>query len=402
MSQFICKIGMPDGRLVQQQFQARSRAVLRAELEQQGCRVFAMRRVWVRTRLLSRGGPRRWEKEQFLLFNQEFLALVKAGMPILYIFDAVLQEGWDRETVQVLTSVRSAVAGGSALAEAFAQHPRYFPSLYCSIIRAGEQTGDLPIVLERFISYQKHIRHLRERLRSAAIYPSLLILASAGVLAFLLLYVIPTFTQIYADAQVVLPPVTRALMALAGLLGRIWPLLLLALALAPFGLRRALQRPRWRLRLDGWLLRLPGLGPLLQEVGLVNYCQTLSTVLNSGMPLLPATELACGVLNNRVLEQRLRGVLREISGGGSLAEALQQSGVIPSLAVRMVATGEKTGSLSSMLGEVAEFYQATVENRLGRLAGFAEPAMMIVVGLLIGVIVVAIYLPIFQLAGTVR
>jgi type IV pilus assembly protein PilC len=400
MPTFHCKIGTADGQVVEKEFEAASRASLRVNLEEQGFYVFALKARPFR--LFSGQGVGRLTGRRFLTFNQELLVLIRSGLPILQVLDTIIERIEPGGMLEVLRQVREDVRGGSALSEAFARFPRSFPHLYIASIQAGERTGELAITLARFIAYQKRVEAIRTKVRSASFYPMILCLAVVSVLLFLMLYVVPSFTQIYADANVELPILTRLLIASATGLTRGLPLLLLLLAGAVATLRLYLRSPAGKLMLDRLKLRLPFFGALLLDYGLASFCRTLATTLASGIPVVQAMRMSRGTLNNSILEARLNGAARRVEEGTAISSALQQTGFFPRMALRMIGVGESTGALADMLTDVADYYEAEVERRLDRLTTIIEPLMMLGMGLLIGGIVVAMYIPIFQLAGTVR
>jgi type IV pilus assembly protein PilC len=400
MPTFHCKIGTADGQVVEKEFEAASRASLRVNLEEQGFYVFALKARPFR--LFSGQGVGRLTGRRFLTFNQELLVLIRSGLPILQVLDTIIERIEPGGMLEVLRQVREDVRGGSALSEAFARFPRSFPHLYIASIQAGERTGELAITLARFIAYQKRVEAIRTKVRSASFYPMILCLAVVSVLLFLMLYVVPSFTQIYADANVELPILTRLLIASATGLTRGLPLLLLLLAGAVATLRLYLRSPAGKLMLDRLKLRLPFFGALLLDYGLASFCRTLATTLASGIPVVHAMRMSRGTLNNSILEARLNGAVRRVEEGTAISSALQQTGFFPRMALRMIGVGESTGALADMLTDVADYYEAEVERRLDRLTTIIEPLMMLGMGLLIGGIVVAMYIPIFQLAGTVR
>ncbi|MGD9343536.1 MAG: type II secretion system F family protein, partial [Desulfuromonadales bacterium] len=277
-----------------------------------------------------------------------------------------------------------------------------FPQLYIASLRAGEQSGDLPITLERYIEYQKRVEAIKAKVRSATFYPALLAIAVTLVLGFLLLYVIPSFTQVYADADVQLPLLTRLVIALANGLVSGLPVWVPALVAGFLLLRAYVRTERGAVLFDGLKLRLPFFGELLNEYALSTFCRTFATTLASGIPIVQAMQMSRGTLNNLVLEKRLSAAVSRIREGAKISEALEQAGSFPVIALRMIGVGETSGSLVDMLTDVSEHYEAEVERRLDRLTTIVEPLMMMTMGLLIGGIVVAMYIPIFQLAGTVQ
>lgn len=260
----------------------------------------------------------------------------------------------------------------------------------------------MPQTILRYLDYQKRFARIRERLKSAAFYPLFLLAATFGVLLFMIFFVIPSFMQIYADAQVSLPWLTRMVLGISSFVTRWWFFIVCILGLGVWLLRRFFATPNGRMFLDKALINMPIIGILFRLSGMVNFCRTTATILASGLPLLEAMNLARGVLNNVVLQQGITTVVSSVNEGDTLGNALHSSRLFPTVALRMISTGEKTGTLPQMFEEVSEYYEADIDTRLERLASLAEPLILLFVGLVIGGIVVAIYLPIFQLAGTIR
>jgi type IV pilus assembly protein PilC len=396
---FNCRLGSPSGEMVNETFEAASAGVLRARLRNEGFHVIALRR---RMTFFGGGGRKdsgRIASRQFLAFNQEMLVLLRSGLPMLQVLDATLERLEAGPLQRAVQQIRESVKGGASLSSAFGQFPRLFPHLYLASLQAGEQTGDLPVTIQRYIEYQKRVEQIKGKVKMAAFYPALLFLAAIGVLLFMVLFVVPRFAEIFRDAKVDLPWATRLLIALADLLTEhfLW-LLPIALVL-PMLARRVRLKPSLRLLVDRWKLKLVFLGPLFLEYSLLNFTRTLATLMSSGIPLLPSMKMSRKTLNNCYLESRLEQANGRIAEGKSPADALEEAGFFPSLALRMVRAGERSGSLQEMLFEVAAYYEAQVEERLGRLSSMIEPLMMLVIGLLIGGIVVAMYIPIFQLAS---
>lgn len=402
MSTFHCKIGTADGRVVEKDFEAASRALLRENLEEQGFYVFAIKARPFQFLWKREGGRGRLTGRRFLTFNQELLVLIRSGLPILQVLDTVIERIEPGGMLEVLRQIREDVRGGSSLSEAFGKFPRAFPHLYIASIKAGERTGDLPVTLSRFIAYQKRVEAIRAKVRSASFYPMLLCIAVVSVLLFLMLYVVPSFTQIYADANIELPLITRLLIAAATGMTRGLPLLLPLLAVAAVGLRAWLRSQPGKLMRDRLKLRLPFFGALLGDYALTSFCRTLATTLSSGIPVVQAMQMSRGTLNNLILESHLGRAIGQVEEGTAISAALEQTGFFPLMALRMIGVGESTGALAEMLSDVSDYYEAEVERRLDRLTTVIEPLMMLAMGLLIGGIVVAMYIPIFQLAGTVR
>jgi type IV pilus assembly protein PilC len=401
MPVFQCKIGTADGRVLEREFEATDRQALLENLEEQGFFVFQIRRVGLRGLFGTKGGAR-LSGRRFLTLNQEMVVLIRAGLPILQVLDALVERMEAGRLLEVLREIRADVKGGGALSDAFGRFPAMFPQLYVASLRAGEQSGDLPVTLARYIAYQKRAEAIKAKVRGATFYPALLSIAVVAVMAFLLLYVIPNVTQVYTDASVELPLLTRLVIGISNGLVVSLPVWLPLLIIGVVALRRLAQTDRGSYLVDRWKLRLPFFGALFSEYALSAFCRTLSTTLASGITVVQSMQMARGVLNNRLLEERMAVAVRKIQEGTKISEALEQTGTFPTLALRMIGVGESSGSLGDMLTDVADYYESEVERRLERLATLIEPLMMVIMGVLVGGIVVAMYMPIFQMAGTVR
>ncbi len=402
MPSYICKIGTSDGRVIEKDFEAANREQLEESLEQQGFHVFQVRRKVFNFLADSGRGLGRLSGRRFLAFNQELLVLLKSGLPILQVLDTVAERLESGAFHEVLNEIRNDVKGGASLSEAFGKYPRHFPQLYIASIKAGEKTGDLPVTLGRYIAYQKRTEKIKGRVKSASFYPALLTFFIVGVLLFMMLYVVPRFTQIFADASIDLPLATRVIIFLAESLVDLMPLILPAAVGLAFVARAFLATERGRLLLDRTKLGIPFFGRLLIDYALSGFCRTLSTTMISGIPIVQAMQMSRGTLNNRVLEGKVQKAIRRVEEGTSISTALEQAGFFPGIALRMIGVGENSGSLAEMLSDVSDYYEDELERKLDRLTTLIEPLMMLAMGLLIGGIVIAMYLPIIQMGATVR
>jgi len=402
MLSFSCKVGTSDGRVLEKEFEAASAEILRENLEGQGFFVFQVRRRPLAFLFSKEASSARLSGRRFLSFNQEFLVLIRSGLPILQVLDTITERMEAGPLLEVLRDIRNEVKGGSMLSEAFAKFPRIFPHLYIASVRAGEKTGDLPVTLARYLVYQKRQEALKAKIKGASFYPVLLTIAVLVVLAFMLLYVVPSFTQIYADANAQLPLMTRMLIGVSTGLVSWLPLLLPALIVAIAGVRLYGSSAPGALLIDRFKLKVPFFGPLFLDYALSGFCRTFGTTLASGIPAVQAMQMSRGTLNNRVLEEAMVRAVQRVEEGVTISSAIEQTGYFPVIALRMIGVGEASGALSEMLADVAEYYEEEVERRLDRLTTLIEPIMMLAMGLLIGGIVVAMYIPIFQMGATVR
>jgi type IV pilus assembly protein PilC len=403
MAVFTYRVARPDGSTVNGQVEGDDESRVRAKLESQGLLVFKLHRRGMGSGVAS-GKSWSWGTlplGEFLIFNQELLALVKSGLPVLRVWELLIERSTHAGFQQVLRNVREDIRGGSSSSDALAKHPLYFPDLYVATVKAGEQSGNLPDVLQRYVAYLKLMIGLRQKVVKALSYPAFLVLIGVGVIGFLLTYVMPTFVSVYGESAKSLPWATQALLdvvnhAESGLV----PLVLLTMGLG-LGVRAYYVTPAGRLMMDRLLLKLPLFGPIAVKHNTVQLTRTLGTILAGGIPLVDALQNARGAVSNRWVSQGLAGAVNEIREGVTLAAALDRPRILPKLAIEMLSVGEETGSLDAMLRDVAEFYEADLDTRLTQLTTWIEPALLLVMGVLVGGIVIVMYLPVFQMAGSV-
>ncbi|HSC71970.1 MAG TPA: type II secretion system F family protein [Candidatus Methylomirabilis sp.] len=404
MAQFSCRVGTSSGSLQTVEVEEESAETARRSLEAKGYFVFDVAgtgRPRVRLRLPSLG-PGRIGAQALLVFNQELLALTKAGLPILTALDILSERSQQPRLVAILADVREAVKGGMALSAAFARHPRVFSPLYTATIHAGEHSGNLVDALARYVDYQRRILALRQRFRAALTYPAVLCLASFAVTLFLLTYVVPTFTLIYGDMEAELPAATRLLVALTGRLRGALPILGAGIALSVVGAWRWHATPAGRRTIDRLTLRLPWVGDLAKGYLFSRFTRTLSMMLGGGIPMIPSLQVTLTTVGNAYVGEALGRCVPRVAAGGTLADALGGTGVVPPLVLEMSAVGERSGSLGEMLGHVADLYDSEVDTRLAALAAAIEPVIMVGMGLVVAAIVIIMYLPIFHLSAAIR
>jgi type IV pilus assembly protein PilC len=403
MAIFTYRVARSDGAVVNGQIEGEEEAAIRGKLESQGLLVFSLQQ---RSGAVSgRPGSRRsWgtlSLGEFLIFNQEFLALVKSGLPVLRVWELLIERAQHAGFQQALRDVRQDIRGGTASSDALAKHPAYFSELYIATVKAGEQSGNLPEVLQRYIGYLKLMMGLRQKVTKALSYPLFLVMIGIGVIAFLLTYVMPTFVSVYGESAKTLPWATQLLMDIVQQSeAQMIPALIL-LGVAGLAVRAYYATPAGRLAVDRLLLVLPLIGPIMVKHHTVQLTRTLGTILAGGTPLVEALHVARGAVSNRWVRSGLSKAEDEIREGATLAVSLERPHILPKLAIEMVSVGEETGSLESMLRDVGDFYEADLDTRLSQLTTWIEPALLLVMGFLVGAIVIAMYLPVFQMAGTV-
>jgi type IV pilus assembly protein PilC len=391
----------PQGSYETRAFTAVSKADLKWRLEQEGHFIYKIDRK-DRIRLsFPKATSHKIKLRDFFSFNKEFAVLIRTGLPIVSALDAITAKSNPSELTTILLQVRHDVSTGESLSEAFAKYPAHFSGLYVSALQAGERSGNIPDALEKHTEYLKNVMALRRKLTTASVYPLILSLAAAGVLLLLLIWVVPSFTQTYFESDTPLPAMTTLLIAFSNMVRAHFLYLVLA-GLAVFvGFRLALHQEAFRLRADQLLLHLPYTGRIYRSYATAMFTRTVGMILSAGATLLEAVGLASGALNNRFLQSQMTAVVARITEGYGFSEALEETGQFPHLAVRMIAAGESGGELEQVLNDAADFYDDEVAVMLAALSAGIEPALMLLMGLLIGFIVLAMYLPIFQLAGTV-
>jgi len=396
--QFVARVGTPEGRVVEETHAAQDEASLRRELEKRGLHIFELRRRGLGRGLALSGisGRRRVDVQRFLAFNQELAALLKAGLPLLQSLDLMVGRMAPDTFRSVLSEVRERVRTGQDLSEAFGAHRELFPRLYPSILKAGERSGELELVLRRFIRYQKLVLEARKRVVSALVYPAVLVTVSAVMILVMLIFVVPKFELFFEGSGAELPLLTRTMLAIGTTLesNGLW----LAVALLGGGIFfwRWKETPAGGLALDRLRLRLPFLGPVLHRFALSEFCRSLATLLAGGMPLVPSLEIAVSAVGNAQIRERLEPTIQKVREGEPFHQSLEQSGVFTDLAIDMVQVGEATGGLDEMLANVSDFFDDQVETRMQRLLTLVEPAMLVFMGIVVALILISLYLPLFS------
>ena len=397
MPEFIVRVGTPEGDVVERHVQAGTVRAAQEEMRRLGMYVFDAKRGTFSLRELI---PVRKaiSTERFLLFNQELLALVKAGLPIIQSFDIMLERQKNPRFRDILTEIRDKVKSGVALSDAFASYPDLFPLIYSTSLRAGERSGDLEGVLRRFLRYQKIIVQLRKRVTGALIYPVILILLSTTMVFVMLTVVIPKFTEFFAGFDAELPAFTRAMITLAMFLRHNLLLVLGSVVIAIILFRKWISGPG-RLMWDWIKLRLPLVGGIFHRFAVLQFTQSLGTLLSGGTPMVPSLEIASQSITNQAVSSKVSEIVQNVREGEPLWRSLETTGVVGDLTVEMIKVGESTGALTEMLANVSEFYDEEIEGMLSRLVAAIEPLILVFMGLVIAVLLYAFYLPLFQLSS---
>jgi type IV pilus assembly protein PilC len=405
MAEYICKLGTPAGEIVTRTVEGMTEQELRQRLQAEGYRIFSVQTSGMVNGVRVGGAGARNIKiklDDFLLFNQQLAALLHAGLPVLQSIQMLRQHSPNPKLRLVLGDVEARIKNGIALSEAFAAQGETFPRIYTASILAGERSGSLDEVLRRYVEYTKAIVALRRKIRSALTYPIILLCAAIILVAVLTTFVIPRFTAIYENLGSNLPTVTIVVVGFSTWLqtNLIW--LAPAIAIAIFLLLSWRQTENGRRTLDRWILKLPIVGDLIKQMTTAQLSRSLATLLHGGITLVESFQIALSSVTNHELKKSTEPALGKIREGQPFTESLDEAGWVPKLAVDMIGVGERSGSLREMLDEVAGFYDAESEVKLGQLTTFIEPAILFTMAGVVVTILLAIYMPMLQMvnAGT--
>jgi type IV pilus assembly protein PilC len=397
-------VGTPDGRVLEEVYTASDETALRSDLGKRGYHLFEVRRRGTARGLAlpSAAGRRRRRipVREFMVFNQELAALLKAGLPLLQTLDLMLERMANPHFRAVLTEVRDRVKSGEDLSEAFAAHGDLFPRLYPSTLKAGERSGELEQVIRRFIRYMKLVLDARARVVSALIYPAVLVGLSIAMIAIMAIYVVPKFMGFFSELDADLPMITQIVLAVSTFASNNWVVMVLGIAAGVMALRAWNRTEPGRLALDGLRLRLPIIGPILHRFAQAEFCRALGTLLSGGIPLVPAFEIGVTSVGNAFVRSRLEPTIQMVREGKPFHQALEKSETFDDLAIDMVKVGESTGSLDEMLSSISDFLDEQIETRMQRLLSLVEPMMLVFMGIIIAILLVSIYLPLFSMLGS--
>jgi len=345
----------------------------------------------------------RVKTRELVVFTRQFATMIDAGLPLVQCLDIQAEQQPNKTFQKVLRDVKSDVEQGSTFADSLAKHPRVFDELYTNLITAGEIGGILDTILNRLATYLEKADSLRRKVKGAMVYPITVLVVALGVLALLLVKVIPVFERMFEDFGGVLPGPTQAVVDLSHFMQAyiVYMLVGAAALMVAFvqGRRRA---PNFRHQTDALALKLPVFGSLLRKVAVARFSRTLGTMISSGVPILDALDICARTAGNKVIEGALQRTRSAISEGRTIAEPLEASGAFPGMVVQMIAVGEQTGAMDAMLGKIADFYDEEVDTAVEALTSLLEPVMMVFLGGSIGAILIAMYLPIFKLAENIK
>ncbi len=390
------------GKKIEDEITAKSQAAAMQQLRRNGLAVLSIGEVKKSIFSGSLFKPKpRVTGDDLVIFTRQFATMVEAGLPVVEILDILLEQTDDAGFKLAVSDVRSAVRSGTDLSTAMGKYPQVFPALYVNLIRAGEASGDLDVILKRLAGYLEKNLSLKRKIKSAMMYPSVSLAMVLLITIGLLVFIVPMFQDIFDQLGAELPLPTRIVLAISNTLIGHWYLVAGA-AVGIFILLRLFRKsPRGRYMLDGWRLRAPVIGDLFKKVALSRFSRTFSTMLKSGVPMLGSLDIVASTAGNGVVEEAITASREAVRLGESLATPLSESPVFPPMVVRMISIGERTGALETLLEKVADFYDEQVDTAVDALTSVIEPVMIVLMGIIVGGIVIAIFLPILNMSQAV-
>ncbi len=383
------------GKVMKGQMRAGGEAVVNVTLRRQGIIV-----TKVHKQRLGRGG--RVSEKDVSLFTRQMATMMKAGVPLLQSFDIVGKGHSNPAVARLLMGIKADVETGSSLASAFRKYPLHFDSLYCNLVAAGEQAGILETLLERLATYKEKIIAIKSKIKSALFYPIAIVVVAFIITAVIMIFVIPAFKEVFTNFGADLPAPTLFVMGVSAIFVNYWYVIFPAVIGGVLGFLALWKRSiPVQVFMDRMVLKLPVFGDLIKKSTIARWTRTLSIMFAAGVPLVEALDSVGGASGNYVYAVATKEIQKKVSTGTSLTTSMQEANVFPNMVVQMVSIGEESGSLDSMLSKVADFFEAEVDDAVDALTSLMEPMIMVVLGVLIGGMVIAMYLPIFKIGQAV-
>jgi type IV pilus assembly protein PilC len=383
------------GKVIRGELRSVSEAAVNATLRRQGIIVQK-----VKKQKYGSGGKVR--EKDIALFTRQLATMMKAGVPLLQCFDIVSKGASNPAVTRLLLEIKTEVETGSSLAQAFRKYPLHFDALFCNLVQAGEQAGILETLLDRLANYKEKILAIKSKIKAALFYPIAIIVVAFIITAVIMIFVIPAFKEVFTNFGADLPAPTLFVMAVSDWFVAYWYIIFPVIIGSVIGFLEAWKRSLpVQIFMDRLMLKLPVFGDLVLKSTIARWTRTMATMFAAGVPLVEALDSVGGASGNYVYLMATKQIQKDVSTGTSLTLAMQNSGVFPNMVLQMCSIGEETGALDGMLGKVADFFEAEVDDAVEALSSLMEPMIMVVLGTLIGGMVVAMYLPIFKLGGAV-
>ncbi len=390
-----------DGKVRKGTMEAPNEAVVTAQLRSQGILPTRIKKSMGQIEIKIPGFKPKVKTKDIVVFTRQFATMIDAGLPLVQCLEILSSQQENPTFKEVILKVKEDVEAGSTFADALAKHPKVFDRLYVNLVNAGEVGGILDTILNRLAAYIEKAMNLRKKVKGAMVYPAAVVGVAVLVVAIILIWVIPVFQQMFAGVGKTLPAPTLFVIALSEFTKKYFLFMIIALFVLSFLFRRVYRTDRGRVFFDRLFLKAPVFGQLIRKVAVAKFTRTLGTLISSGVPILEGLDVVSRTAGNAIIEQAIIKTRESISEGRTIAEPLKETKVFPPMVVQMIAVGEATGALDQMLGKIADFYDTEVDEAVSALTSLIEPLLMVFLGGTIGGLVVAMYLPVFQMAGAV-
>ena len=382
-------------RLVRGEVVAKDEEEARKKLQRRGIRPLRISKV-------KTARKRRITQEDITVFTRQLATMMKAGLPLMQAFEIVARGHSNPSMTEMLMQVRSDVEQGSALGKSFSKYPKYFDRFYCNLVSAGESGGVLESLLDKLAVYKEKTQAIKKKVKTALTYPIAIIVVAIALIFIMMMFVLPAFKEVYANMGAELPRLTQLVMSLSDLFVDYGWIMIILLIVSAFGLYKLHEKsPTFQKRIDALILRLPVFGSIVRKATIARWARTTSTLFAAGVPLVEVLDSVAGASGNILYEEATQDIRAKVTQGLSLTSSMQSTDMFPNMVIQMAAIGEESGSLNDMLNKAAEFYEDEVDNSVSRLSHLMESIIMVVLGSLIGILLIAMYLPLFNLGNVV-
>ena len=382
-------------RLVRGEVVAKDEEEAHKKLQRRGIRPLRISKV-------KTARKRRITQEDITVFTRQLATMMKAGLPLMQAFEIVARGHSNPSMTEMLMQVRSDVEQGSALGKSFSKYPKYFDRFYCNLVSAGESGGVLESLLDKLAVYKEKTQAIKKKVKTALTYPIAIIVVAIALIFIMMMFVLPAFKEVYANMGAELPDLTQLVMNLSDLFVDYGWIMIILLIASAFGLYKLHEKsPTFQKRIDALILRLPVFGAIVRKATIARWARTTSTLFAAGVPLVEVLDSVAGASGNILYEEATQDIRAKVTQGLSLTSSMQSTDMFPNMVIQMAAIGEESGSLDDMLNKAAEFYEDEVDNSVSRLSALMEPIIMVVLGSLIGILLIAMYLPLFNLGNVV-
>jgi len=387
------------GQAVQGELSAKTRGLAKAELQRQG---FVVRRIQLKSSPLFSFSTKKISTRDLALFIRQLTTLLNAGIPLLQAFDSLSKGQKNPSLEKLINTLKMDIKAGMPLSQVFAKHPQYFDKLMCHLIFAGEQSGTLETILAKIANYKENMQKIKTKIKKALFYPSVILIVALGVTLLLLLFVVPQFKSLFAGLGAQLPSFTLGILGISAFIQQFWwlvGLLITLLSLSFLHLKRT--SPYFSYQLDKCLLKTPLIGLILQKAAIARFARTLATTTAAGLAMLDALSCTAGTVGNQVYQAAILKIREQVATGFALETAMRAYSLFSTHVLQMVAVGEESGTLEAMLHKIADYYEDDVAHAVDGLSSLIEPILMIILGIIMGSLIIAMYLPIFKLGSVV-